>query len=139
MNCRHQIPVDMCIACRIEASEVNATRERMERESGQCTNPACQSLRDHTRGLKDQFNKLVFVCEALLARHGDLATIYVRDARKEIGQRGLSFVDRDTKRGVEIRVKLVTQEVQDESTNVDSTEPRVGSGNSPSDSAGAND
>lgn len=138
MNCtKHGIPVDMCIACRIEVKDTIAMRERMERDSGQCTNPACQALRDHTRGLRDQFNKLVFVTEALLARHGDLATIYVNDARKEIGSRGLSFVDRQTKRGVEIRVKLVTQEVQDaddrRSKDVVTRPPKTNGGNSSGD------
>lgn len=110
MKCKHLIPLDMCVACRVERREAQEMQREVEEKSGMCSNPACQGMRAHTQGLRDQFNRLVFVVEALLARHGDMATLFVKDAQKEIGERGLSFNEQMGKRGVEVRVKLVPKE-----------------------------
>ena len=109
MNCKHQIPKDMCIQCRVDANNEREARKIAEEEHGICTNASCQQMRDHTESLRIQFNKVILFLECLVGRaNNKRLTIVLKDEVDDTHD--LTIEEHVEKRGPVIRLKLVPKE-----------------------------
>lgn len=103
--CDHGILTSMCVVCASAPPKV---------QGQEAATPHPAQLAEALRELEANFNRLVYVVEALLARGAGKATLPMKECVEEINGRGLSFTESiDDQLGLVVRVELVDVEQEE--------------------------